>query len=87
MGKLKKGRKTLRGWFSHPWYPYLIGAYPVLALLAFNVGQIKLEAGWRALLVAVLFSVILFFLLRLVLRDKYRAAFLSMMWMMLFFSY
>lgn len=87
MPKFKKVKKTLRRWFSHPWYPYLIGAYPVLALLAFNVGQIKLEAGWRALSVSVLFSILLFFLWRLILRDKYRAAFLSMLWVALFFSY
>jgi hypothetical protein len=87
MAKFKKAKKTLGRWFSHPWYPYVIGVYPVLALLAFNVGQIKLEAGWRALSVSILFSVVLFFLLRLILRDKYHAAFLSMLWMALVFSY
>ena len=87
MSKFKKLKKTLRGWFSHPWYPFVFSAYPVLALLAYNVGQVKLEAGWRALLIAILFGVSLFFLLRWVLRDQYRAAFLSMLWMMLFFSY
>jgi hypothetical protein len=79
--------RSVRGWLSHPWYPLVFGAYPVLALLAFNVGQIKLEAGWRALLVSILFSVLLFLVWRLILRDMHRAAFLSMLWMLLFFSY
>ena len=87
MAKLKALRKTLGGLFSHPWYPLTLGAYPVLALLAFNIGQIKLEAGWRALLFSVLFAGILFLLLKLILRNWYRAAFLSMLWLMLFFSY
>ena len=87
MAKFRKVKKTLRGWFSHPWYPYVFSAYPVLALLAFNVGQIKVEAGWRALLVSILFGGLLYVLLRLILRNWYRAAFLSTLWMMLFFSY
>ncbi|MCI0554613.1 MAG: hypothetical protein L0287_26995 [Anaerolineae bacterium] len=74
-------------WFSIPWYPILFGAYPVLALMAVNIGQIKVEAGWRALIVSVLFAGILFVLLRLILRNWNRAAFLSALWMALFFSY
>ena len=59
----------------------------MLALLAFNIGQIKVEAGWRALLFSVLFAGILYLLLKLTLRNAYRAAFLSALWMVLFFSY
>ena len=87
MVNFKKVMKTLHGWFSHPWYPYVLSFYPVLALLAYNVGQIKLEAGWRGLVVSLLVSGTLNILLRLILRNGYRAAFLSMLWMMLFFSY
>lgn len=59
----------------------------MLALLAVNVGQIKVEAGWRALIICIAFAGILSLLLRLVLRDWNRAAFLSTLWMALFFSY
>ncbi|HUG33792.1 MAG TPA: hypothetical protein VMJ90_03400 [Anaerolineales bacterium] len=80
--------KNLLGrWFAIPWYPILFSAYPVLALMAFNVGQIKLEAGGRALVVCLAFAAALFLLLRLILRDWRRAAFLSALWMALFFSY
>ncbi len=87
MTRFKKIQNLLGKWFSLPWYPVLFGAYPVLALMAVNVGQIKVEAGWRALLVSLLFAGILFIALRLILRDWNRAAFLSTLWMALFFSY
>ena len=87
MNNLKQLKKILNRWFSVPWYPILFGAYPVLALLAFNAGQVKVEAGWRPLLVCVVIAVILFFLLKLILRDWQRAAFLSTLWMALLFSY
>src|SRR6185503_17782587 len=87
MNNFNRLKKTLGRWFSFPWYPLLFGAYPVLALLAFNAGQIKVEAGWRPLLVCVWVAALLFLLLRLILRDWQRAAFLSTLWMALFFSY
>lgn len=74
-------------WFSTPWYFLAFSAYPVLALLSFNIGQVKLGAGWRPLLLSVVFAMLLFVLLQLLLRDVYRAAFLSTLWMSLFFSY
>ena len=74
---MKKFKTILGRWFAIPWYPILFGAYPVLALLAVNVGQIKVEAGWRALIICIAFAGILSLLLRLVLRDWNRAAFLS----------
>jgi hypothetical protein len=87
MNKFSRVKKTLGSWFSRPWYPIAFSAYPVLALLAFNIGQIKFEAGWRILVFSVGLAGIIFVLLRLVLHNWYRAAFLSMLWMALFFSY
>ncbi|MEO8355742.1 MAG: sulfatase-like hydrolase/transferase [Chloroflexota bacterium] len=74
-------------WFSIPWYFIVFGSYPVLSLLSFNIGQVKLSAGWRPLLVSVVFALLLFVLLGLLLRHVYRAAFLTTLWMSLFFSY
>jgi hypothetical protein len=79
--------ERIRGWFSAPWYFLVFSVYPVLALLSVNVGQVKLEAGWRPLLVSALAAGLLFRLLRLLLQDAYRAAFLSTLWLALFFSY
>jgi len=85
--RFKVVREKLGKWFSIPWYPFALGIYPVLALLAANSGEVKPEAGWRPLLVCVGFAGILFVLLRLLFHDWNRAAFLSALWMVLFFSY
>ena len=80
-------KKNLINWLSIPWYPLVFGAYPVLALLAENIGEVKVEAGWRLLLICISFAGLLFILLRLLLLDWHRAAFLSTLLMILFFSY
>jgi hypothetical protein len=79
--------KTLKKWFSPPWYPIVFSVYPVLALLAENVGQVKVETGLRPAVISLSIGVILFGLFFLLLRNVYRAAFLSMLWLALFFSY
>ncbi len=87
MNNVKPVMKNLARWFSIPWYFIVFSAYPVLALLAFNVGQVKTSSGWRPLLVSVLIGGLFFLLLRWILTDTYRAAFLSTLWLALFFSY
>ncbi len=79
--------KKLVQWFSIPWYPIVASAYPVLALLVANAGQVKPNAVWRPLLVCAVFAGILLVLLRLIFRDWKRAAFLTLLWLVLFFSY
>jgi len=87
MSRFKQIKEVLSRWFGIPWYPILFSAYPVLALMAFNVGQVKIDAGSRALVVCLAFALGLFVILRLIFRDWNRAAFLSTLWMTLFFSY
>ncbi len=87
MDNLKKIIKVVGRWFSVPWYFLVFSGYPVLSLLSFNIGQVKLENGWRPLLVSVLFGGLIFLLCLLFMRDIYRAAFLSTLWIALFFSY
>ena len=87
MNNIRDVKKTLGKWFSWPWYPFAFGVYPVLALLAQNVGEVKLEAGWRPLLVSVGLAAILFGLWNIILRKRASAAFLSTLWLALIFSY
>lgn len=87
MARLKVIWEKLVRFFSVPWHPLAISAYPVLALLAANVGEVKPEAVWRPVLICVGFAGVIFVLLRLVFRDWKRAAFLTTLWMVLFFSY
>src|SRR5690349_8725468 len=74
-------------WFGMPWYPFAISAYPVLKLLVANTGQVGLVAGVRPLILSILFAGLLFFLLWLFLRQAHKAAFLTALWLALFFSY
>ncbi|HSQ40007.1 MAG TPA: hypothetical protein VLM78_07585, partial [Anaerolineales bacterium] len=69
------------------WYPFLFAAYPVLGLLAYNVGNARPEAGARPVAAAVLGAAALFGLLRLLTRDWHRAAFVSAVWISLFAAY
>lgn len=80
-------REKLGRWFSVPWYPIAISAYPVLSLLASNAGQVGPEAGVRPLLVSILFGGSLYFIVWLFFRQVHRAAFLTTLCLALFFSY
>jgi hypothetical protein len=87
LGRFKIIWEKLSSWFSIPWYPFAVSIYPVLALLAANVGEVKLEAAGRPIIVCLVITGILFVLLKLIFRDWNRAAFLSALWLTLFFSF
>ncbi len=87
MVRLKVVWEKLVKWFAVPWYPIAASAYPVLALLAANAGQVKPEAVVRPILVCAAFAGVLVILLRLIFHDWRRAAFLATLWLALFFSY
>jgi hypothetical protein len=79
--------RKLGEWFGVPWYPLALSAYPVLKLLVANTGQVGLDAGVRPLVISILFAGLLFFVLWLFLHGAYKAAFLTALWLALFFSY
>src|SRR6185503_14941043 len=87
MNNQNKIYKSLGAWFSIPWYFIVFSTYPVLALLSFNIGQVKLNAGWRSLFLSALFGGVLFVVVQLFLRNVYRSAFLTTLVLALFFSY
>ncbi|HSL43582.1 MAG TPA: hypothetical protein VK897_09135 [Anaerolineales bacterium] len=87
MGRFKAVRETLGKWFSVPWYPIAISAYPVLALLATNIGEVGPDAAVRPLVVSMLFGGFLFLLIWLFIRQPHKSAFLAALWLALFFSY
>lgn len=72
---------------SLPLYPFFFAAYPVLALLASNVGQVKIGVIWRPLLICFVLAGFLLVVLKLLLGDWHSAAFLSTLLLALFFSY
>jgi hypothetical protein len=72
---------------SLPLYTFFFAAYPVLALLASNAGQVKIGVVWRPLLICVVIAGLLLGVLKLFLGDWQGAAFLSTLLLALFFSY
>ena len=68
-------------------YPILFALFPALALLAMNIGQVRLDAVVRPLVVSFVVAVLLYGFLWAVLRDRNRAALLTTVMLLLFFSY
>lgn len=85
--KIMRVIRTLKKWFAPPWYPLVFSIYPALALLAENIGEVKAETGLRPALISLSAGALLFGLLSVLLRSRYRAAFLSTLWLALFFAY
>ena len=73
--------------FKFPWYPFLLAAYPALALLSNNITQVKYPAAVRPVILSCLAAGLLFLIFRLVYRNTHRAAFIVAAWLLLFFSY
>jgi hypothetical protein len=82
-----RNQVSRRNLVSGLWYPFLIAAYPVLGLLAHNVGEARPEAGLRPMAAVMLGAAVLMGLLRLLLRDWPRAAFVTAAWIGLFEAY
>ncbi|HSB91170.1 MAG TPA: sulfatase-like hydrolase/transferase [Anaerolineales bacterium] len=68
----------------HPW---LVAIYPILALLAFNVEWSPPIDAARALLVSLALATVVWLLARVLVRDPLRAALLTSLILILFFSY
>jgi len=69
------------------YHPLLIAAYPVIALLAHNIEEIKVVNALRALALSILAGMLLYAALRALLKDRDKAALLTTLTLILFFSY
>jgi len=70
-----------------PFHPLLFAAYPILALLAFNITELNFSAGVRSLLISSLLAVALFLVFRTIFQDSNRGALLASAILILFYSY
>ncbi len=77
----------MKNMIARPWYPFMFAAYPVLALLAYNLGQVKYTDGIRALIFSIVMALLLFLLLRFLYRSIHRAAFVTAGLALLFYTY
>ena len=80
-------KKNLLKILNTPWYFILFAAYPVLALLSYNISQVWYSAGIRPLIISVAVALLLFLLFRLVYRNWHRAAFATAVFTILFYTY
>lgn len=72
---------------KYPIHVAVFALYPILALLAFNISEINMASGHRALLVSLGAAVLLLIIFRIVYRDWRRAALVSTILLILFYSY
>jgi hypothetical protein len=80
-------KKTLLIVLNTPWYFIAFAAYPVLALVSYNISQVRYTAGIRPLIISVAGAVLLFLLFRLIYKNWHRAAFATAMFTVLFYTY
>jgi hypothetical protein len=70
-----------------PFYPVLFAGFCVLTLMAYNIHEIALSDMWASLIFALLISVIVYGLTRLLIHDWHRAALVSFAALFSFFTY
>jgi hypothetical protein len=68
-------------------HPFLFAAYPVLALLAYNIEEIKAQDALRSLLVSIVVVWAIYFLLARLLKNPPKAALITTFALVLFYSY
>jgi hypothetical protein len=70
-----------------PFHPLLFSAYPVLALLSYNIREVEPDAALRPLVLSLAAGISLFIFLRLILRNWHTAALATSIGLLWFFSY
>src|SRR5512134_1457795 len=79
-------KKTL--WLqSVPVHSLLFAIYPVIALLAFNTTEVEFSSGLRPLFLSLLVAAVLMLVFYWIYRDWRRAALITTLLLILFYSY
>src|ERR1044071_5965005 len=81
---MNKKSSGLKRW---PLHPLLFSIYPILALMAFNISEVDFSSGLRPLALSVLLAGLLILVFYAFFRDWKRAALISTLILILFFSY
>jgi hypothetical protein len=68
-------------------HPFLLGIFPVLSLYLSNISETNFPASVRSLLFALGMTIVVHLLLRLIIRSSEKAALISSLFLILFFSY
>jgi hypothetical protein len=70
-----------------PWYVILFAIYPVLNLLANNIGEVEYAVAYRALIISTIVSVLFVPAFYLLVRNWKKAGVLTVLWLLAFFLY
>jgi hypothetical protein len=68
----------------HPW---LFAIYPIIALLAYNIEEIKIEVALRALIASLLISTVVYLIIYFFTKDRIKAAISTSIILVFFYSY
>ena len=68
-------------------YPLLWGIYPVIGLVAVNINQMDLISGMRSILIAVIFTLVVYALFCWRISDEHKAALMTAWFTLFFFTY
>src|ERR1035437_7636560 len=68
-------------------HPILFGVYPILALLAYNIKEIRPIVAFRAGLASLVFCILLFMVVWLILKNVSKTAVASTFLLVMFYSY
>src|SRR5215211_3353448 len=83
---LTTGKK--QSWLQiFPLHPFVFAVYPILALLAFNISEVDFSSGIRPLLSSIFVAGLLILIFYAIVHDWKRAALLSSILLILFYSY
>lgn len=70
-----------------PWYFLLFSAYPILALLGFNINEVNPDVVFRPIFVSGIAAILLFLAFRVLYKDWHKAALSASIILLLFFTY
>lgn len=72
---------------KYPFHAFLFALYPIVALLAHNIGELRLSSGYRSLLISLLAGIVLLLTLKSLQKDWLLAGITTSLILILFYSY
>jgi hypothetical protein len=68
-------------------FPFLLGIYPVFALIAHNAGEMPLLDGIRSLILSIILTFLFYIILLLIIKNPIKTALITSLFLTLFYSY
>jgi hypothetical protein len=72
---------------AFPYYMIIFASYPAIALMANNISEVKVSVAVRPVLFSIIFSLVVFFIFHLLIRDLQKSGIVTLFVSVLFFSF